>query len=156
MGLPARKIHVKKLPPWLPAEVAGRLRETDGYRFRFRKAERTVYRRRKRVPVSQWAERHRVITRGPFQGARYKNEITPHLAGIMDASFFPSVQTIIACAAFQVGKSTVGDTCVGYAVDRAPGPVLWVYPDEDTATENAQDRILPMLRQSPRMRSYPQ
>mgnify|MGYP006279099127 CR=1 FL=1 len=154
MTVPARKITLKDRPSWLPEETAGRLGAADGYRFRFRKAERTVYRRRRRIPVSEWAERHRVITRGPFEGARYRNDITPHLAGILDASFSPSVQAVIICAAPQTGKSTVGDTCVGYAVDRSPGPVMWVYPDEDTATENLQDRILPMFRKSPRLRSY--
>ena len=34
------------------------------------------------------------------------------------------------------------------------GPVLYVYPDETTARENAQDRIIPMLRSSPRLREY--
>jgi len=149
---PAREIRAS-MPAWVPGETAERLR-ADGYWIRFRKAERTVYRRRKRIPVSEWAERHRVITRGPYEGARYRNEITPHLAGILDASFDPSVQTIIICAAPQTGKSTVGDTCVGYAVDRAPGPVMWVYPDEETATENSQDRIQPMFRKSPRLRTY--
>ncbi len=43
---------------------------------------------------------------------------------------------------------------VGYCIDRAPGPVLYVYPDEKTAAENSKDRILPMIKSSPRLRSY--
>jgi hypothetical protein len=32
--------------------------------------------------------------------------------------------------------------------------VLYVYPDEATARENAQDRIIPMLHASQRLREY--
>lgn len=139
-------------PPWMADELWFAI--ADGYSFRYTDAERSVYRRRKRVPVSEWAERHRVITRGPYEGARWRNELVPYAAGIMDASFYPGVNKIVICAAPQTGKSTIIDTCIAYAMDRAPGPVLYCYPDEDTATENVQDRIIPMIRKSPRLRSY--
>ncbi|HEC04620.1 MAG TPA: hypothetical protein ENI84_00280 [Thiothrix sp.] len=106
--------------------------------IRFSRPEARVFRRPRRIPVSQWAERHRVVTRGPLEGTRWRNSTTPYLAGIMDASFFPSVETIIIVAAPQVGKSALVDTCIGYVADRDPGPVLYVYPDEDTAAENAK------------------
>ncbi len=54
----------------------------------------------------------------------------------------------------QSGGTEAVHNCIGYAVDRAPGPVLYVYPDEATAKENAQDRVIPMLMASPRLREY--
>ena len=81
---------------------------------------------------------------------KWKNDVTPYLAGIMDASFFQSVQTIIICEAPQVGKTEAVLNCIGYAIDRDPGPVLCIYPDELTARENSQDRIQPMIKISPR------
>ena len=143
-------IQLAETRPWVPEALLTRGR----YCFRFTGAERQVFRKRRRIPVSVWAERHRIVTRGPLEGTRYRNQTMPHLPGIMDAAFFPSVETIILCAAPQTGKSFVIDTCVGYAADRAPGPVLYVYPDEDTATENAKDRINPLFQGSPRLRSY--
>jgi Bacteriophage tail assembly protein len=83
-----------------------------------------------------------------------ENDVTPYLAGIMDASFFPSVQTIILCKAPQVGGSENVNNCIGYAIDRDPGPVMVIYPDELTARENNHDRIQPMIKSSPRLRSY--
>jgi len=71
----------------------------------------------------------------------------------MDASFHSAVQTVIVCKAPQVGCTEAILNCIGYAADRDPGPVLAVYPDEKTARENSQDRILPMLETSPRLRS---
>lgn len=121
--------------------------------FRFSAAERRIFRKRKMIPVSEWTEHHRTITMGSLRG-RWKNRVTPYLAGIMDASFFPSVQTIIICKAPQVGGSEAVNNCIGYAIDRDPGPVLYVYPDETTAKENSSDRIQPMIKSSPRLRSY--
>lgn len=144
-------IEIRTGRTWLSDAVA---REKRLLSLRITEAERRIYRKRKKIPVSVWAPRHRIVTRGPLEGTRYRNTTAPYLPGIMDASFFPSVETIILCAALQVGKSFCMDTCVGYAVDIEPGPVLYVYPDRDTAVENSQDRILPMIQQSGRLRQY--
>jgi phage terminase large subunit GpA-like protein len=146
-----QKISVEIKPQWpMPMLTA----EASNIRFRFSEAERNIYRKDKKIPVSNWAEQNRVVTRGPLEGTRYNRETTPYLAGIMDASFFPSVETVIVCSGPQVGKSFCVDTCIGYAVDLEPGPVLYVYPDEDTALENSKDRILPMIQKSAKLRRY--
>lgn len=149
MELP-NKLIIDASVGYLPDEVRGR---NWLHRYRYSRAERNVYRKRKRVPVSRWAEEHRVITMGAVTG-RWKNSTTPYLAGVMDASFHPSVETVIICAADQVGKSECVNNCIGYAIDRDPGPVLYVYPDEITARENSNDRILPMIESSMRLKSY--
>ena len=144
-----KKIIVRINLSWMPKRFLGL-----NIRFRFSMAERLVYRRRKRIPVSQWAEQHIMVTRGPLEGTKWRNKTAQYLAGIMDASFFFSVEEIVLCAADQVGKSVAVDICLGYAIDRAPGPILSVYPDEDTTKENIRDSILPMINQSPRLRTY--
>ena len=147
-------IEIRENRTWLPAVFRSAVGGRRLISFRITAAERRIYRKRKKIPVSVWASRHRIVTRGPLEGTRYKNSTTPYLPGIMDASFFPSVETIIICAALQVGKSFCVDTCIGYATDIEPGPVLYVYPDEETAVENSKDRILPMIQQSSRLRQY--
>lgn len=151
---PKRKepIIVTGDPLWMPEPLRERKKDIR-LSFRFSEAERRVYRRRKKIPVSEWAERHRVVTMGSLRG-RWKNSVTPYGAGIMDASFFPSVQTVILCKSPQVGGTEFVNNCIAYVVDRDPGPVLDVYPDEQTARENSKDRILPMIQQSRRLRSY--
>jgi len=103
--------------------------------------------------VSDWAEKHRVLTMSAIPGT-WHNRITPYLTGIMDAFIFSSVQTVIVCKAPQVGGSECAHNFVGYAIDRRPGPVLYIYPDEFTAKENSKDRIIPMIESSPRLRTY--
>jgi phage terminase large subunit GpA-like protein len=133
------------------------LREASGpvrVRLRFpSEPEQKIFRKHKKIPVSRWCERYRYVTMSVLPG-RWRNEVTPYLAGIMDASFFPSVQTIILCKGPQVGGSESINNCLGYAIDRDPGPALCIYPDEQTARENSQDRIQPMIKTSPRLRSY--
>lgn len=148
-----------ELPDWLPAAVhealALRIAEGGGlvHRFRFAKGERNAFHKRKPIPVSLWAERHRVVHQSSIPG-RWHNSVTPYMKGVMDASFFPSVETVIICKTPQTGGSEAIHNCVGYAVDRQPGPAMYVFPDRQTAKENAQDRITPMLESSPRLRSY--
>jgi phage terminase large subunit GpA-like protein len=121
--------------------------------IRFSKGEKKVLRRRRPVPVSQWAERHRVVEMSSIPG-KWKNIFTPYLVGIMDAAGTPGVETVIICKSPQTGGSESGHNLVGWCIDRSPGPVMYVFPDEITARENAKDRIIPMIETSPRLREY--
>jgi phage terminase large subunit GpA-like protein len=146
------QIHIPRSAPWLPASllaIPGEIRHT----VQFSDPERRIFRKHKKIPVSRWAEMYRYVTMSVLPG-RWRNEVTPHLVGIMDASWFPSVQTIIICKSPQTGGTESTLNCIGYAIDRDPGPVLFIYPDELTARENNQDRIQPMIKSSPRLKSY--
>lgn len=148
----ANHITIPSPPAYLPASAAARLAKAGKIIFRFSRSERKIYRKRKAVPVSEWCERHRVVTMSSLPG-KWKNEVTPYLAGIMNASFFPSVRETVLCKSPQSGGSEAVNNCIAYAADRAPGPCLYVYPDELTARENCQDRITPMFSLSPRLRT---
>lgn len=121
--------------------------------FSFSKAEKKVLRKRKPIKVSDWAEKHRVLTMSVLPGL-WHNDVTPYLTGIMDAGILPYVHEINICKTPQTGGSEAVHNVIGYCIDRDPGPVLYVYPDEKTAGENSKDRVLPMIMASPRLRSY--
>lgn len=145
-------IHIPRTAPWLPPSlrlVPGPVRRT----VRFTDAERKIFRRARKLRPSRWAEQHRVLTMSSLPG-KWKNEVTPYLAGIMDASFFPSVREITIVAAPQTGKSEVVCNCLGIATDQDPGPVIVVFPDEKTSRENCRDRYQAMFRSSPKLRTY--
>jgi len=128
------------------------LKSSRKFTFNLSKGELRVYRQRKPIKPSVWAERHRVLTAGPLEGSKWKNNFLPYLTGMLDASFFPSVREIINCKAPQVGGTAVLDTCLAYLIDRCPGPTLIVYPNERTCRENSQDRLQPMILASPLLR----
>jgi len=134
---------------WIPPGF----REVERYHLKLKAGERKIFRKKKPMRCSRWAEKHRVVTMSSVAGP-WRNATTPYLAGIMDASFFPSVETVIVCAAPQTGKSEAVNNCIGYAVDRRPGSVLYIYPDEQTARENSKDRIADMILTSPRLKEY--
>ncbi len=121
--------------------------------FSFSKAEKKVLRKRKPIKGSKWAEKHRVLTMSVLPGV-WRNDVTPYLTGMMDAAGMSYVREVTLCKTPQTGGSEAVHNFVGYSIDRAPGPVLYVYPDEKTAVENSKDRILPMIEASPRLRSY--
>lgn len=147
-----------RIPKWLSPAVALELSghiEADGpaVSFSFSRGEQKALRRRKMIAVSEWAERFRVVEMSSIPG-RWKNLFTPYLVGVMDAAGTPGVEVVIVCKSPQTGGSEAGHNLVGWCVDRSPGPVMYVFPDEITARENAKDRIIPMLTGSKRLREY--
>ncbi len=130
---------------------AARRRLAGGWRLRLRNGERRVLRKRLPPPVSEWCEKHRVVTMGRYPG-RWHNFLTPYSAGIMDAAFSPTVETVIVCKSPQTGISEAANNCVAFAADYFPGPALYVYPDEQTARENSRDRIQPMFTSGSRLK----
>lgn len=156
---PADRIDLASPPAWMHPQTLRDLatavasRGAIVWQWQFSKGERAVLRHRKAIPVSLWAERHRVVHNSSRPG-RWHNMTTPYAAGIMDVSLAPSVQQVAIMKCPQSAGTESVHNCVAYTLDRAPGPVLYVYPDETTARENCQDRIIPMIMASPRLREY--
>lgn len=118
--------------------------------FTFTEGERRVFRRREPITVSEWAERHRIVERGPSPG-KWSNAVTPYLREIMDCWNMPWVRKIILCFAPQTGKTQVAFNCLGYAIDQDPGPAMYVMPNEKVMKRISRRRIIPMVRRSPRL-----
>jgi len=158
-------IVVRGRPAWCEpgvwASVAAGMTRGPGAGTRIRRAvsvawsraERKIYRKRKPIPVSQWSEKHRVLTMSALPGM-WRNSVTPYLPGVMDTMGTACVREVVLCKTPQTGGSEATHNFIGYCIDRAPGPVLYVYPDEDTAKENSNDRVLPMIQSSPRLASF--
>lgn len=106
------------------------------------------------LTVSQWAEKHRVLSRestaeaGPWRNAR-----TPYMVEPMDAFNDPRVREIAIVAPSQVGKSELELNVIGYIIDQDPGSTLYIQPNLDDAKKFSRLRIAPMLRDSPRLRN---
>ena len=152
--IPDAEIRVP-IPGWLPEEVKEKLRLRVGkpYTVTLTRAEKKIFRKRKKLKVSEWAEKHRVLTMSSISGP-WRNEVTPYLTGIMDAAQHPSVRGISVCKCPQSGVTEAVHNFVGSCIDQDPGPVLYVFPDREMAEENSRDRILPMIRSSRRLKRY--
>lgn len=144
-------VRIRSTVPWLPERYAAR---TTRLRIRVlvSAGERSLLRRRKKLPPSQWAPRYRKITYGPLDGSYYDPSFMPHMNGIMDAAALPFVREVTNCKAPQTGGSANWETFIGYVADHNPASTLIVYPDRDTAAKRCNDYLQPMFRNSPRLR----
>jgi phage terminase large subunit GpA-like protein len=71
----------------------------------------------------------------------------------MDACSEPGIWMVVVASSAQVGKSEIILNRIGYVIDQHPGPVLCVQPTLEMAEAFSKDRLAPMLRDSPTLRS---
>lgn len=144
-------IRIRGVIPWLPERYAERTTRLH-CRVRTSPGERRLYRRKKRLPPSEWAPKYRKITYGPLKGAYYDPEFMPHMNGIMDAAAESCVREVTNCKAPQTGGSANWETFLAHRADVAPMDALIVYPDRDTASKRCKDYLQPLFSSSPRLR----
>lgn len=103
------------------------------------------------ITPSEWAK-HRVL--GPEESAQpgpLDLDVIPYARGILDALGDREHRQVAFMSAPQVAKSLIGQTWQGWLADVAPVPVLIVFPDEKSARETVEERLVPMIRNTPRL-----
>ena len=106
------------------------------------------------ITVSQWAARHRVLSReSSAEAGPWRNERTPYLVEPMDAFNDPRVSDITVAAMSQVGKSELELNIIGDVIDQDPGSMLYIQPNLDDAKKFSKLRIAPMIRDSKRLKA---
>lgn len=106
------------------------------------------------LTVSEWADRHRILSsRAASEAGPYRTARTPFMREIMD-SLSPSAtsQRVVFMKAAQVGATEAGNNWIGFCIHRAPGPILAVQPTVDLAKRLSQQRIDPLIEESPELR----
>lgn len=106
------------------------------------------------IPVSEWADKYRYLApTASAEPGRWRTNRTPYLRSIMDdLSAHSEVQEVIFMKGAQIGATEAGNNWVGYVMDVAPGPFLFVMPTDDTVKRNSKVRIAPMIEATPRLR----
>ncbi|MFN3349070.1 phage terminase large subunit family protein [Pseudorhodoplanes sp.] len=106
------------------------------------------------LTVSEWADRYRILSpRASSEAGRYRTDRTPYMRAIMDA-LSPShpARRVVFMKAAQVGATEAGNNWIGYCIHQAPGPILAVQPTTDLAKRLSQQRIEPLIEESPELR----
>lgn len=104
---------------------------------------------------SEWAEAYRELP--PSMTAEpgpWRNSRVPYLAGIMDATVERGVEAVVVLKAVQVGFSEALRNLLGYWIDRDPGPAMFVMPSEKAANQTVDERIRPLLDETPALRKH--
>lgn len=141
------------LPDFLPSEVRDRL---SGNRFTINRLPESV-RRRMRTPekikVSDHAAQFRVVTEEPHTGP-WRHELSPHTVQIMDTFCLPWVREVWFCGVDQSGKTNTMLNCLHWAADVDPGNIFYLMPTEPTGDKVTTEKIIPMVRESKRLKKY--
>lgn len=117
-----------------------------------RAAVRLAWAPPEQLSTSEWADRYRVLSdRVSAEPGPWRTDRAPYLRGIMDALSDTEHLEVIVCKCVQCGGSEAGRNWIGRSVDVDPGPVLIVFPSEQAARENIDERVVPMLSDSPRL-----
>lgn len=97
--------------------------------------------------VSKHAEDHRVLigTDKAFPGP-WDNDRTPYLREIMDAMGDERYRVVVIKKPSQVGASESARNALFYWVRVDPGDCLIVFPDQDSAEEQLEKHLYPLMR----------
>lgn len=109
---------------------------------------------RKPVPLSEWADEHRVIASGASpEPGKWRTERTPYLRAILNAITDPNVREVVVCSGVQLGKTELLLNAICYYCMHEPSPMMLVEPTEELAHDIGRDRIDTMIRATPEMRT---
>ena len=147
--IPSRQIRI---PHWMPEpwreKISGRTVSVEISRPIRLRARRPV-----KIPVSEWADRYRVVTDGAHTGP-WRTEFAPHTKHIMDTFGQPWVREVWLCKVEQSGGTNTLLNCLLWGIDCDPGDAFLLLPTEAIADKVVGQKLKPTLQQSPRAAQY--
>lgn len=118
----------------------------------YRKAMAAAWRPHEPMDPAAWAERYRVLSdKVSSEPGPYRLDRTPYARGILQALGGRYTEVVVQ-APGQSGKSEIGRNWLAWSADLDPGPMMIVFPTQQSAEDNMEERIMPMFRDSPRLR----
>lgn len=115
----------------------------------FIRRTRAVWKPPKFISGSAWAGKHRVLSpEASAMSGRWRNERTPYGREILDAATDPMVHKIVMMMGAQVFKSEGMLNIIGQDIHMAPGPMMFLFPDDDTSDKLSR-RFDLMVRDTP-------
>lgn len=130
-------------------ELERRERSARLYREAFRRGLRPD----PRITVSEWADRHRMLTtRSSAEPGPWRTDRTPYLREPMDClSSSSPVEDVTLVKGSQLGGSEMGNNWIGYAIDHAPGPFMAVMPTEKVQKRKSRQTLDALIEDTPRL-----
>lgn len=121
---------------------------------RFRRERESAFKAKSRLTVPEWADTYRHLSKsvgstgGPWSTARVEIGRGP-----MMAVTERGVRTITAKTCTQLLKTSLLENCIGYFSHQDPAPMLLTQPKEHTAKVFSKERLSPMAKATPVLRS---
>ena len=99
--------------------------------------------------VVEWAEKHAYLSeRVTEMAGQYRTSEHPYVREVLENWKNPKVKKVSLCWGSQTSKTTTIYVGLGWAIDRAPAPILWVWGNEKQARNFANDRLIPFCEDS--------
>lgn len=106
-----------------------------------------------RLSPTEWANQFRILSKeSSFRPGRFDSTIAPYQVEPMDSVLDETVERVVLMWASQTGKTETINNIVGFHIDWKPSPILVLQPTLEMAETWSKDRLVPMLRDTPRMR----
>lgn len=107
------------------------------------------------LTVDDWADRYRILAgETSAEPGPWRTDRTPYLRQIMqDLSDDSPFEEVVLQFGTQLGKSESGLNWLGYCIDHDPGPMMLILPTVDIAKRFSKQRLAPMIRETPGLRS---
>ena len=103
--------------------------------------------------VSDWADAYRRLSpEGSAEAGRWRTDRAEYQREMMNAITDPKVKKVVFKTSAQIGKSECLNNILGYYMDYDPAPIMFIMPTEDVVKGYSQDRIDPMIRDTPVLR----
>lgn len=100
--------------------------------------------------VSDWADEYRRLSaESSAEVGRWRTSRAEYQREPMNAINDPAVRKVVLHFSSQTGKSEILNNTLGYFMDYDPSPILFIQPTEDDVRAYSQDRIAPMIRDTP-------
>ena len=104
--------------------------------------------------ISQWANSSLYLSpEDSAEQGKYTTARAPYQVGILDAFNEENAEEIVVMSSAQVGKTLIFKAVIGYHIDVDPAPILVVQPTVEMAETFSKDRLAPMIRDTPVLRS---
>lgn len=106
-----------------------------------------------RLTVSEWADRHRVLSReNCAEPGPWRTDRVPYMREIMDTANDPTIEEVVFKKSAQVAATECANNIIGYFIDQDPAPIMVVQTTEGEAEKYSKEKLAPMIRDSPSLR----
>ena len=102
------------------------------------------------MKVSEWADTHRRLSaESSAEAGQWRTDRAPYQRGMLDAVNERNIETVVIMSSAQIGKTEVLNNVVGYYMAQDPAPILVLQPTVEMGKTWSQDRLAPMIRDTP-------
>ena len=106
------------------------------------------------LTISEWADEYRRLSpEASAEPGRWSTSRAEYQRGMMDAVSDPQIEQVVFMTSAQVGKTEIINNICGYHIQQDPAPMLVVQPTLEMGKSWSQERLSPMVRDTPGLSS---